>query len=308
MFKGKVLVIGASGFLGSHLAKPLLKDGVEVVLASRDKNNLKKQFSNLNDIALCELNVEDKSSIVECIEEQNPKVVINCSAYGVDFSEQNPIKAYSVNLNGVVNILEACGENTVERYVHLGSCFEYGEKGHNVAEDEPLEPTSLYAATKSGASFLVPYLAKNFSLESVILRPYGMWGPFEPVHRLVPQIIDAYKTNNPLKLTGCKQLRDYSYVKDMADMISRITLHDDFAKYDCVNLASGESIVLKDFVLSVASQLGCEELMKFGEIQYRENELWTVTADITRQSDLLGVLKRTDMKAGLKETLSEYKD
>ncbi len=98
--------------------------------------------------------------------------------------------------------------------------------------------------------------AKALGVHLIVARPFGIWGPHEPSHRLVPQIVNACLEGVALKLTPCDIIRDYTYVEDMADYNCRLTYATGVESGAVVNLGSGKAIVLRDFVLDVARELG----------------------------------------------------
>lgn len=115
----------------------------------------------------------------------------------------------------------------------------------------------------------------------------------------MPQVIRACLDRRPLSLTGCDQVRDYSYVEDMADWICRIALLDRFPEGQVVNLGTGE-VKLKDFVLSIARELGGESLMKFGTLPYRTSEMKRLVADTTKQHRLLPNIRCSSVRKGVR--------
>jgi len=121
----------------------------------------------------------DAASVQRMILTYHPDSVISCAAYGVDHREQDAGLATAVNIKGAYALLETCASHSVERYVHIGSCFEYGDKDYTISEEDSLEPTTIYGATKAAGSILVRQRAKELAINSVVLRPFGMWGPFE---------------------------------------------------------------------------------------------------------------------------------
>jgi nucleoside-diphosphate-sugar epimerase len=151
-----------------------------------------------------------------------------------------------------------------------------------------LEPTHIYGASKAAASIFISQLAREKKFPAVILRPFGIWGEGEPEFRLVPQIVKACVTQAPLDLTAGEQIRDYTHVEDMSDNIAAYLEAAEFVPGDIVNAGSGQTVKLKDFVLQVASALGGgQELMRFGRLPYRPNEMMMLAANIEKISRVI---------------------
>ncbi len=303
----KVLVTGATGFLGAHIVRSLLTAGKTVVAAKRESSDPWRLDQVIEKVTTMDMDLTGPDTIGRSVALAEPDVIIHCAAYGVRFDEQDEHTAVAVNVDGSLELLKASAACGVERFVHIGSCFEYGDKDHPVREDEELKPTSMYALTKARASTLLLQSAEDLGVTLTVLRPFGLWGPLEAGYRLVPQIIDACINKKPLDLTGCEQIRDYTYITDMAGYITAIAFSEDFPVYPVVNLGSGKPVALKDFVLSVAEQLGAESLMRFGVLPYRSTEMCQVVADITRQRALLGEPIPAPFEQGVSATVAEIK-
>ncbi len=304
--KARVLLTGATGFVGANLARVLAdREGVSVVAALRRGSNAWRIKDLAGRVETVVLDVTDERSVNECMTAAHPTHVVHCAAYGVNAAQQEVAAALDVNLHGPLRLLHAAAKVSVKRFVHLGSCFEYGDKPGRIKEDAVPEPTAIYGSTKAAAAILLRERAAALGIETVILRPFGLWGPLEPAHRLVPQIIAACHARQPLDLTACEQVRDYTFVMDMAGWIARIALTEGTLPFDVINLGSGGEVVLKDFVLRIARALGGENLMRFGVLPYRPREMRSLVADTKRAEVVLGRLELTPIEEGLQQMLGQ---
>jgi nucleoside-diphosphate-sugar epimerase len=210
----------------------------------------------------------------------------------------------AVNVQGTLNVLAAAARHGAQRFLHIGSCFEYGSKPEPITEEELLTPTALYGATKAAATLLVIERARSLNVPLVIARPFGMWGPGEGPHRLVPQIIAACVNREPLNLTACDVIRDYTYVEDMAANILALAQTPGIPPGTIVNMGSGQGIRLRDFVLSVARVLDGADLMRFGVLPHRPTEMPSLVADVTRMRELLGSRPATLLNEGVRRMMT----
>lgn len=288
-----LLVTGARGFLGSHIVARALSDGWDVVAASR---------GTTGDGAVA-MDVCDEDSVDVAFRAVLPSVVIHCAAYGINYADQDPDRAFEVNVRGALCVLAAAARYDVRRFVHIGSCFEYGSHDVPISEHSPLNPTAVYGATKAAASVLLRERAHTLGISVGIARLFGMWGPGEAAHRLVPQVIAACVNRLPLELTGCEVVRDYTYVEDMAANVLALAALSDMPPDTLLNVGSGRGIVLRDFVLSIARQLGGEGLMKFGALPYRPTEMRSIVADVTKLRELLGDRPETPLAEGVERMI-----
>jgi nucleoside-diphosphate-sugar epimerase len=287
--QARVLVTGSNGFLGRHVVRQLRVAGHEVVPAERT------HAPHTIYLDVCDLNSIEKAFAAE-----RPSHVIHCAAYGVNYAHQDFDTAVAVNLHGSLALLSAAIRHGAVRFVQVGSCSEYGSKDHDIGEDEALMPTAAYGATKAAATLLTRQLAASSATALIIARPFGMWGPGEPSYRLVPQILHACRSQQPLDLTPCDVIRDYSYVADIAASLAKLA----FATHspgEIVNVASGRAVILKQLVLDIARRLGGAHLMHFGAIPHRKTEMHRLVADITRLKELIGPPQETPIEQGLRE-------
>jgi nucleoside-diphosphate-sugar epimerase len=209
-----------------------------------------------------------------------------------------------VNVHGSLSVLSAAARYGVRRFVHVGSCFEYGSKAGQIAEDTVPTPTAIYGASKAAATVLLKERAHALGICLLVVRPFGIWGPGEAANRLIPQVVSACLNRSPLELTSCEVIRDLTYVEDMAANILQLALLEALPAGTVVNVGSGQGTVLRDFVLSVAELLGGVDLMQFGALRYRPTEMPSLVADITRLHQLLGDLPITPLVDGVRRMVA----
>lgn len=290
----RILVTGASGFLGSHVVARARAQGLDPVAGSR----LSLASGSVH------LDVCDQQSIVAAFHTVSPSVVIHCAAYGVNYADQDQNTALAVNIHGALGVLSAAAQFGVRRFVHVGSAAEYGSHLSPINEDAPLKPTAIYGSTKAAQTILMRERARALSVPLLVVRPFGIWGPGEGMHHLVPQVIEACISRSPLKLTSCEVIRDYTYVEDMADDILQLALTELDVSDAILNLGTGKGVVLRDFVLAVARTLDGIDLMRFGALPYRPTEMQSLMADMTRAHDLLGARTRTSIGEGVRRIVA----
>jgi nucleoside-diphosphate-sugar epimerase len=119
----------------------------------------------------------------------------------------------------------------------------------------------------------------------------------------MPQVITACLNRSPLKLTPCEVIRDYTYVEDMAGIIVALALAPGIKTEEIINVGSGQGVILRDFVLSVARLFDGEALMRFGELVPRSTEMESLVADVQRLRDTIGDAPRTSVAEGVRRTV-----
>ena len=302
----KIFVTGANGFVGSHIVASLCKRGYAIVASDISFVNLNPILKKLGDqIFFQELDMLEFPDVNAILERHRPDVLINSAAYGVDYRQQDSVIAAKVNVEAPVRMFELSAKLNVARFVHIGSAYEYGNKNHPLSEDEPLEPIGIYGASKAAGSLFLIERAKSLSLELNILRPFGMWGPGEGHHKFVPQLISSIRDGRAFKMSKGEQLRDYVYIKDMANWIVALSMRRVDGGILTINLGSGMPIKMKELALAVARELRGEKFVQVGALPYRANEMMTLVADISQQKQILGEPALTPISEGVREMIAE---
>ncbi len=231
-----ILVTGAAGFIGSNLAKRILKEeNVKNVICIDNMNdyydvNIKeyrlKELQDFNNFIFIKGNIADKELINKVFSEYKPEIVVNLAAQaGVRYSITNPDAYIESNLIGFYNILEACRNNPVEHLVYASSSSVYGgnTKVPFSTDDKVDNPVSLYAATKKSNELLAHSYSKLYDIPSTGLRFFTVYGPagrpdmayFGFTNKLINgETIKIFNYGN------CK--RDFTYVDDIVEGILRV--------------------------------------------------------------------------------------
>lgn len=299
----RVLVTGATGFLGAHVVRTLLKRDLTPIPTARKGSDLGRLAGTA--LSCLEMDVLSPASVRAAFETAAPDAVVHCAAYGVDFRQQDARTAILVNVAGTALVAEEAARMQVRRFIHVGTSYEYADKPSPLVETDPAAPMSLYGATKASGTLLALERSSRAGLPLAVVRPFGMFGPGEGDHKLIPLIMRACEKGEPLSLTGGEQIRDYLYVEDAAEAIVEMLLHPSFPSGEIFNLGSGVPQPLRDFILACARELGGESLMRLGELPYRPQEAWSVVADCAKWEGYYGKpISRTSREQGLKLTVS----
>lgn len=281
----RVLVTGAAGFLGAALVRTLNAAGYEIIAGCR-RPEAAWRLMDLPAIVPHLLDLTDPIALTNLLLKYRPEAVIHTAAYGVSYGQNDVPTAYQVNIAGTEQLLRGAAAAGVERFIHIGSCFEYGHAKQPLQETDPLRPTGVYGLSKAAATRLAVSLAKTYSLKLLVVRPFSLWGRDEEQLRLVPSILRACLRGEEIELTAGEQVRDYLYLDDAAIAIVKLLK----AEYPCgeiVNLGSGQPVYLREFAKRIASVLGGDRWLRFGLRPYRSDEMMTLLPDLSRLRELL---------------------
>lgn len=303
----RILVTGATGFLGSHIVRALVAERHGVVATARVQSNRWRLEDQADRICWVSIDLSNPKTIADALELNRPEIVLHCAAYGMDYTEQSLEEAVSSNILGTQRLLEEASRVGVRRFIHVGSCFEYGDKSGPVSESDVLEPVSMYGATKAAATLLTIQQSKVLGVPTVVVRPFGLYGPYDREDKFVPQVIRACLAGSQLDVTGGEQVRDYTYSDDAVRMFVQLVETQDFPAGEILNLASGRPVRLREIGDLVANLMNAGQLLRWGARHHRPDELKALMANIDKARRLIGWEPRTSLEKGLADTILWYK-
>ncbi len=274
------LVTGATGFLGSVLVEHLLAQGIETICLVRsrlaaDRRKLPK------DVRTIEATSFQASQLKTKLAGISADVVFHLASYGVRQNDRDPHQLIEGNINLLTDLLQATADWPLRRFVHTGSCSEYGfPEGENVAiaESHPLRPASLYGSAKASSVLFGTALASQLNVPFVTLRLFGVFGPHEAPDRLIPYLIAKLRRDESVDLTPGEQVRDLLYEEDVAEAFIAAADAIGMKSSEAYNVCSARPTRIRDVGEAVADELGKpRHLLHWGKRQYRADEpLWLV--------------------------------
>ena len=277
----RVLVTGATGFLGRWVVRALAAQQAEVAVTVRDRSRL-ASISGLEIAA-------DRAWMVDCavagqlataVESWSPAVVIHLAGYGVAKDERDPGVMARINTEVLGELLDALARCpspgwSGQRLVHAGSAFEYGALQEELDEGAPAAPTTDYGRSKLLATQLLQREAAARGVAAVVARLFTVFGPGERQGRLFPTLLAAAEHDRPIALSSGEQQRDFSLVWDVAAALvalARLPGDASLAKrppldLGVVNVASGKLHSVRAFIEAAAVALKiAPERLGFGQV------------------------------------------
>src|SRR5580698_6330310 len=248
----RVLVTGATGFLGSYVVRRLLAEGATVfgVSSSISSNTPERLLGVIDDMQLLEANLRDASAIDQVVKAARPELVIHQAAFthvGKSFSRID--ENIQSNIQGTVNLLTAL-EGNFTRFVNIGSGDVYGDAPVPFHEDGPVRPASPYAVSKYAAERFCRMFHQAYDWPIVCLRPFNVYGPQQSPDRIIPELIMSALNGHDLKMTEGRQTREFMYVDDVADAFVR-ALTQPGIDGEVINVSRGEEVAIRDMAQTV---------------------------------------------------------
>lgn len=298
-----VLVLGASGFVGRWVARRLTAGGARVTGAVRDPDRARAVFAAYDiAAAVAAVDLADARAVERLFAATRPAITFNLAGYGVDRSERDEQTFTRINVDLVREIADLVEQHAVSgwpglRLVHTGSALEYGAIGGHLVEDAEPNPTTTYGQTKLAATRCLAGHAA-----AVTARLFTVYGPGEHDGRLLPSLLEATRSEAPVKLSDGRQRRDFTFVEDVADGLLRLGLCRPAAG-GTLNLATGTLHSVRDFVRIAARVLRIpEQRFEFGAAAARPEEMAHDAVAVDRIRSALGWVPDTTIEDGVAQT------
>jgi nucleoside-diphosphate-sugar epimerase len=300
----RVLVTGASGFVGANLTRRLLRDGHEVHLFLRNPSNQWRLADVAGDVQVHQTDIEDRSKVRLLVAEIRPEWVFHLAAYGAYAVQSDGDRMVSTNLGGCLALLDACIEAGVAAFVQTGSSAEYGYLDHTACENELIQPNSTYAVTKAAATHYCQWKARESGLHAVTARLYSIYGPYEETSRLIPVLVVNALHGRLPRLVSPRVGRDFVYVDDAIEALLSIAGASHLPRGSVYNVSSGVQSTLAAAVAEVQALLNITVEPQWSSMQERswDTETWVGSpAAIARD---LHWQAHTGFRSGLERTVS----
>ncbi len=297
--KNKILVTGASGFLGRRLTKRLLAEQETVYLSGG--HELKNLYIHKIDLA----NLDE---LQKTIREFGPTVIYHLGAL-VDLSRDFEIarKCIEINIKGTLNLLEACRNYPPKLFVFLSTEEVYGEGIVPYRENQLINPPSAYAVSKVAGEHLVAIYAQEVGFPALILRVGTMYGPQNSLSRFISQVTIKALRNENININSGTKKRDYIYVDDVVEALTVAKEKKFKDLVTIVNLGGGKSYRLLDLVKKIIRITKSKSKIMAGVLPDRSLEADTWLLDNAKARSVLGWQPKTTLEEGLKKMVSYFR-
>jgi nucleoside-diphosphate-sugar epimerase len=297
----RVLVTGASGHLGSFLAKRLLEDGHEVAALVRPASDLWRLGDDAARLTLIRGDLNDVASARDAIRSFGAATVVHSAWNGITADARDSHTQLTTNVIGTLQLFDAAREGGCSSWIGLGSQAEYGRYDELLQEDAELYPTSAYGIAKHATRLLLEKAAQLAGIRFVWLRLVATYGPKDDARHLIPSVIRQLLERRIPPLTAGTQLWDYLYIDDAVEAIYRTATSP--GVHGIFNLASGASVAVRDIALSIRDLVDTNAQLALGAIPYGDGAPISLRADITRLQRAIDWTPRVTLAEGLRRTV-----
>jgi nucleoside-diphosphate-sugar epimerase len=299
----KVLITGASGFIGGALTRKLVDKKIEVHVLIRQHSDTWRIKNLINSISLHIVDLRDLSTLKRVVKDINPNIIYHCATHGGYHFQTNKSEIIESNFIGTVNLLLACQEIDFDYFVNTGSSSEYGIKNHALGETDLPVPLGDYAVSKVAATLYCQSVRLQRQLPIITLRLFSPYGPWDAPSRFIPYVIKSFLQGESPQISSPDSVRDYVYIEDVLDAYL-LFLNISYLNYDIVNIGSGIQTRLQDVVEIVRFKTKSVGVPLWGSFEQVRKEPKAWKADITLAGDILGWSPKVMIEEGLQDTIN----
>ena len=288
----KILITGATGFLGSHLLLTLIEKGYDIIILKRSFSNIWRIQNILHQVKNYDI---DKIDIKKIFDENKIEGVIHLAT---DYGRKNN--------NDIIQMIKANIELPAQL---LDLCTKYGIKFFINTHTSTNNKYSLYSATKSAFTEIARYFIANYRVKFINMRLEYMYGEKDDYTKFIPFVFKSILEGKEIRATKGEQKRDFIYIQDVVNAYIKVLnnlekVNNEFIEFE---IGTGNSISLREFVKDIEKEINKKANIKWGIIPYKKNEIFDSKANIKKAKNILGWYPKYDVSSGLKKTIVWYR-
>jgi NAD dependent epimerase/dehydratase len=308
----KILITGATGFIGSHLTEHLCKIGFDIIAFDRyNSNNNWGWLENSkykNDFQIILGDIRDYDSV--------SKVMVGCDAVfhlaaliGIPYSYVSPLAYIRTNVEGTYNVLESAKNLNLKQVLITSTSETYGTAQYvPIDEKHPLVGQSPYSASKIAADQLAISYFKSFELPVKVVRPFNTYGPRQSARAVIPTIISQLLNGKTqIELGSLSPTRDLTFVKDTCAGFEEI-YKSDFLYGEITNIGMNTEISIGDLAKKIAQLMNIDLTIHSDENRIRpeNSEVERLVCNNEKLVKASSWEPKYDLKKGLSETIAWF--
>src|SRR5919201_804089 len=305
----RVLLTGAGGFIGSHLAERLVHAGARVrAFVHYNSRNDRGLLEHVGDDVKAALEIVPgdltdatmvRRAVADC------QVVLHLGALiAIPYSYQAPRHFIDTNVIGTLNVLQACLDERVLKMVHTSTSETYGSARYTpMDEHHPLQGQSPYAASKIAADKLAESFYCSFNLPVATMRPFNTFGPRQSARAVIPTIISQALAGGTVRLGALTPVRDFTFVEDTVVAFMKVAESPDTIG-QVVNIGTGQGVTIGDVAHLVLSMCSGSKQVVADQERFRpaKSEVLELVCNNTKAKALLGWEPQHTLLQGLQKT------
>ena len=300
----RILVTGATGFIGRPCIDLLLEDGFDVHAISSQA-----ELPNLPKIVWHPVDLHDHSGVKQILARVRPAFLLHSAWYvkhGDHWSSKENLRWVSSSLHLAEEFIKHGGE----KLVCLGTCAEYDWNElpplkSIYEESRPLRPHTIYGASKASLFMMLEALCKNEDIDFVWARPFGPYGFYDNPKRLIPHTVLSLLQGEIMICNNPEFVRNFTFVNDIAQILVQLLQGKTLG---AINIANGQAVKLKYVVEFVAKAVGAENLVQYRPNSANGTEPAVLVADVKKLKDEIGHVAPTSLEDGLERSIGWWRE
>jgi len=311
--RNKILITGADGFIGSHLAEEMCRQGYNVK-AFVQYNSLNSwgwldhsDNKLIDNMEIFSGDIRDPYCVSKAMQGCN-KVLHLAALIAIPYSYHAPASYVDTNITGTLNILQAAKKLELEKVIHTSTSEVYGTAMFvPITEDHPLQGQSPYSATKIGADQMALSFYRSFGTPVSIVRPFNTYGPRQSARAVIPTVITQIASGKrKIQLGALDPTRDFSYISDTVNGFIAVAESDN-TMGEIMNLGTGFEISIKETIEIIAQVMGAniDIVLDPKRIRPEKSEVNRLCSDNSKIKKLTEWAPRFHGREGLKNGLEK---
>jgi UDP-glucose 4-epimerase len=301
----RVLLTGASGFVGAAVLAELLKSpAADVCVLVRRPAEAWRIAEWLPRTRVVAADLADETAVLDALRQFQPTHLIHAAWGGVPGSCRND-PAQHLNVHRTMQLLHLALTSGVRHFVGLGSQAEYGPCGNRIDERTPTRPATMYGAAKLAACVMASRLCDVSGARFAWLRLFSSYGPGDHPEWMIPYVTRALLRRQRPSVTAAEQRWDYLYIEDVATAVVETARQP--AAHGIFNLGSGTAVPLRSIIEQIRDEVDAALPIGFGEVPYRPDQVMHLEADVDRLRAATGWSPKTPLDQGLRATVEWYR-
>lgn len=304
----KILITGATGFVGSNLVRRLTAENFEIHLLTRSNSNfwrIADIISKTKNHAVDLLEKEKLNAVMSAVQPDYVFHLANAGLYGgISVSDHDLAET---NIIGLINLLSALEKVNYKKFINFGSSSEYGLKENSMKETDACFPVNAYGITKLAATLYAKLVAETQNKPIITFRLFSPFGPHDDHRRLISHVILSLLSGKDLDLGNPNAVRDYIFVEDVIDLLLETMDSKINAKGEIFNVGGGEEIKIKKIVNLIAELINPNAKITWNQNSNRPWESPKWEADMNKTFNFFNWKLKHSIESGLEKTVNWFR-
>lgn len=300
----RVVITGASGFIGAALARRLVAEGVPTAVLLRPTSRPWRLGNCIRDLTVLEGCLNEPASYEAALTSFAPETVFHLAWHGVGRGQRDDPDQVRVNVPGTVDFFLAAVRAGARSFIAAGSQAEYGPSDRRIDESHPTHPATLYGAAKLATLTLLQRLAAAHVIRLAWLRVFSVYGPRDDENTLISALIRRLVAGERPAVTSGLQFWDYLYVDDAAAAFLAVARSGVAGVF---NVGAGVAPPLHDTIALLRDLIDPALEVGFGDIPLGPEAVTRLEPDVARLRSMTDWAPRVSLEKGLRETINWYR-